>query len=153
MKVVDTSKPKLCHAMPGDCVQLLAENAEILPQLYMVCVNPLNPQNRPAPKFAMNGLYSDERPLFLVNMETGQAAKMPHLSERVIIVRDAELVVPRAPCRTPESACCVWKAKRHGRWGLTWSSSCEGPGAASDSAPMSGDPCPGCRRPIRRAVP
>lgn len=84
MKIVDTRLPKLCHAHPGEMVRL--ENG-----LHMVCVFPVEGK-RPARPMIGNGLYDEERSLFLVNMTTGEAIAMPHLSSRIEIVRDVTLV-------------------------------------------------------------
>lgn len=40
----------------------------------------------------MNGPYSDEREHFLVNLETGEACAMPHLSSRCEIVRNIAMI-------------------------------------------------------------
>lgn len=84
MKFVDTRLPKLCHAKPGDIVRL--ENG-----LHMVCAFPVKGK-RAARPMMMHGLYDDERPLFLVNMASGEAVVMPHLSTRLEIVHDVTLV-------------------------------------------------------------
>jgi len=92
MKLVRTDLPKLCHANLGDLVQLCNEPGELQPEHYMVCAFSA-PNMRPARVNMMHGLYDDERPLFLVNVVTGEARKMVHLSERVKIIRDAEIVI------------------------------------------------------------
>lgn len=85
MKVVDTRLPKLCFAKPGDVISIDNE-------IFMVCVMNIKAA-RAAPLLASNGLYSEERPLFLVNVASGVAVQMPHLSSRVEILHDATIVI------------------------------------------------------------
>lgn len=94
MIIVNTRMPKLCFAKPGACVQLFnSSTGEIDNDLYIVCVFNQSGK-RPAPALASNGLYSDERPLFLVNLCSGEAIPMPHLSSRIQLIKDAHVVVP-----------------------------------------------------------
>lgn len=95
MKVTSHTETKLCHARPGDVVQLLDANLEPLPGIYVVSIFWTDDQKKPSkPGRALNGLYSVDDPLFLVNAETGEARMMPHLSSRVVIIRDAQLLLP-----------------------------------------------------------
>lgn len=92
MIVLNTKLPKLCHARPGDAVRLVsAETGEPTDDLFIVSVDSTSP-GRPARQGMPHGLYDDQRPLFLVNLETGLAVRMPHLSSRVEIVREARVV-------------------------------------------------------------
>lgn len=85
MKIVDTRQPKLCSASVGSVVQ-------IEDKTYMVCA--FNPGGKRAQRPNMShGLYDDERDLFLVDLSTGEAVKMPHLSSRVDICRDPVLTL------------------------------------------------------------
>jgi len=96
MKVTTLHKPKLCHFLPGDVIQLVEQNADqtVLPGIYVVaCFSAQSEKATRRASHAMNGLYSFEDPLFLVNVETGEAIKMPHLSSRAIGI-EAQLVVP-----------------------------------------------------------
>ena len=90
MRINDTrgfdKDPKLCFAKPGDVVSI--DGA-----FYLLCVT--NNGKRPAPAQASNGLYSDERDLFLVDFATGNRHPLPHLSTRVEIHRNAELLVKK----------------------------------------------------------
>lgn len=89
MNVVDTRLPKLCHAPVGGVVQIDDD-------YFIVCA--FNPGNKRSARPGMSqGLYDDERDLFLVNLRTGEAVKMPHLSSRVEIVRDASVVLGSVP--------------------------------------------------------
>lgn len=88
MNMKDMRKPKLCHAEIGGLVQLLDDNFNPLPDMYLVCSCNGAVVHK---KFEMYGLYSQKEPLFLVNIRTGEAQKMPHLSSRVVILNDAEL--------------------------------------------------------------
>lgn len=85
MKIIDTGKPKLCHAKVGTVVQIDED-----PNYYMVIAFPDGKKGR---EFQMHGLYDDGRTLFLVNIESGEIAKMPHLSSRVSILHNAALEV------------------------------------------------------------
>ena len=95
MKIVSNHYPKVCHAKPGDIIQLLEDDGEPGKGLYMVCIYWREGQKKSRkPLNGLNGLYNIEQPLFLVNIETGEAKNMIHLSERASIINDAELVVP-----------------------------------------------------------
>lgn len=85
MKIVDTRQPKLCSASVGSVIQ-------IEEKIYMVCA--FNPGDKRSARPNMShGLYDDERDLFLVDVASGEAIKMPHLSSRVEILRDAVLTL------------------------------------------------------------
>jgi hypothetical protein len=70
--------PKVCFRKPGDVI-------EIGGTLFLVCRYDLGRPNNP---LASNGLYSNENPHFLVDLVTGQARPMLHLSARVRHVTD-----------------------------------------------------------------
>lgn len=95
MKVRPTVRaelPKLCHARPGELVRLPGDDGRPSGPLYLVCAAEV--KGRRALRECMtHGLYDDERPLFLVDIETGAATPMPHLSSRAQIIDDAEVVV------------------------------------------------------------
>jgi hypothetical protein len=79
--LTDYNLPKLCHAKAGDVIRIPGDLA-----LYLVCRHDIGKKQRP--KIAGNGLYSEENPMFMVNLETGEASALPHYSSRVEIVRD-----------------------------------------------------------------
>lgn len=58
----------------------------------MVCRHTVDPKKR-APIGASNGLYSEENPIFLVSLESGEAVRLPHLSSQIVRVDDAYVVV------------------------------------------------------------
>lgn len=81
---------KMCHARPGDIIQKLNSDLEPTDGLFVVGVFPA--PNRAPRKLGGMGLYNEDQPLFLVNLETGEAGPLPHLSSRVVIVKDMALV-------------------------------------------------------------
>lgn len=91
MKIINNQLPKLCHARPGDVIRVPYEHGGEGSTLYLVSVFN-TPGKRPLRSNAMNGLYDDERPLFMVNLSTGEARPLPHLSSRVEIVRDIAVI-------------------------------------------------------------
>lgn len=91
MLFIDTRLPKLCHANPGDVIRIGDKDGIIQSDIYLVCA--FNQEGkRAARKTISNGLYDDERPLFMVNLITGEAKPLPHLSSRVEIVKDIAIV-------------------------------------------------------------
>jgi hypothetical protein len=90
MRILNTTLPKLCFASPGDVVRLLDDCGNEQPEPFLVCV--VNSGAKPMPRHASNGLYSEDRPLFLVSIATGATRAMPHLSKRVRILRDAAII-------------------------------------------------------------
>lgn len=86
------STPKVCLFSPGDCLRLINRDGTVGKKLFMVCRRTLDPEKR-APIGASNGPYSEENPLFLINLESGEAHPMPHLSSRAVRVEDAYVVV------------------------------------------------------------
>lgn len=85
------SATKLCHAKPGDAVRIIDKNGNRSAEVYLVAFMEKKGCSA-ARECASNGLYSDDRPLFLVDTGTGQAVTMPHLSSRVLILRAAAIV-------------------------------------------------------------
>ena len=73
-----TQHPKICFAHPGDVL-------EIDGSLFLVCRYDIGKPNN---QLTSNGLYSNENPHFLVDLESGQARPMPHLSTRARPVWD-----------------------------------------------------------------
>lgn len=88
MKIIEGTKglSKLCHAQPGDVIRIPQ-----FPSLYLVACFAMK-GCKPARAGATNGLYSDERPLFMVDLASGEARELPHLSSLVEIVRGAAVV-------------------------------------------------------------
>lgn len=83
---------KLCHARSGDVVRLRnLETGDIESDLLIVCVDGTSNERALRPG-APHGLYDEQRPLFLVDLATGKAQKMPHLSKRIEIVRNVAVV-------------------------------------------------------------
>lgn len=92
MIIINTSMPKLCHARPGDAIRLLDEDGNPTEQVFIVCV--VNQKGKRHMRTNVpHGLYDEERPLFIVDLATGQATSMPHLSSRVEILRNATVTI------------------------------------------------------------
>ncbi|MER1940483.1 hypothetical protein ABS755_07215 [Castellaniella sp. FW104-16D08] len=87
MKVINTKLPKLCHARPGDVIRVTDDTGKPTDTLFLVAVFNA-PGKRAMRDNMMQGLYDEERPLFMVNLETGEARPLPHLSSRIEFVRD-----------------------------------------------------------------
>lgn len=79
---------KLCHAKVGGVVGLISESGELKPERYIVCEVP-DKRSRAAREMMTHGLYDSERAMFLLNVETGQVATLPHLSSRVALFPQA----------------------------------------------------------------
>ncbi len=83
---------KLCHARPGDIVMLDPTSSTY----YMVCKVDDNPENKRVvgtrKTLQSAGLYNEDSPLFLVNIKTGVARSMKHLSSRAFICHDLAVV-------------------------------------------------------------
>jgi hypothetical protein len=93
MRVIDLRLPKVCHAPVGSVIRLpdLSSGTPIGPY-YLVCAFS-DPKKRPGRKGLSIGLYDDERDLFLVNIENGEAISMPHLSSRAEQIESAKLLI------------------------------------------------------------
>ncbi|BCG50242.1 hypothetical protein [Ralstonia phage RP13] len=92
---VNTRLPKICFASAGDVVQL-PDNAtgEIKPEFYLVCRLPSTRSTKNLEAaIQSNGLYSHPAQHFLVNIDTGEAVAMPHLSSRARIMHDPTKVL------------------------------------------------------------
>ena len=99
---VNTSFRKLCHAKVGDQIRLPdAETGAVLPEVFVV-IALAQSGRRPARKGMTQGLYDEQRELWLVSLETGEARKMPHLSSRVdILHEDARVALGLPPVLAP----------------------------------------------------
>lgn len=81
MKIEDMrqhDRDKTCHLRPGDCVFLYNNKGEQIPGLFIVCS-----AGKIGKELGSSGLYSADVPVFLVNLETGEACSLPHLSSRL----------------------------------------------------------------------
>lgn len=82
IQLTNPNLTKLGHVRPGDVIRF----PDVGSALYLVCRHDIGKPK--APKRASNGLYSEENPVFKVNLETGEASILPHLSSGVEIVRN-----------------------------------------------------------------
>lgn len=90
MKRVNTANSKkLCFAKQGDVVRIPEDKRG--DRLYIVTVLSL-PHLKKAAAEANNGLYSDERPFALVDLESWEMFPVPHLSSRVEVLEDATIM-------------------------------------------------------------
>lgn len=89
IREVERNFTKLCHAKPGDVVQLVGPLMEVSspPMLLAAVAN----SGVPAQGHEPQGLYAEGRHLMLVDLATGEAMKMPHLSSRAVIYSKAEV--------------------------------------------------------------
>lgn len=95
--IVDTRLPKLCIMKPGDVIEIHPNGGHSCePGIYLVCVFEVKGKRAARPLMS-HGLYDDERPMFLVNLRTGAAVPMPHLSSRVEPIRDARIIIGGEP--------------------------------------------------------
>ena len=93
MKILTEDRnSKLCHARPGDTIQLHSGGT-----LYLVCVGPDEKGRKPMRVNVPQGLYDEGRELFLVNLQTGQVKAMINLSARVTIRRDIAITSNALP--------------------------------------------------------
>ncbi len=99
MRYIKDRRPKICFAKAGDVVRITFDGTDygaLNPAPFLVCVNSgisgAKGKRCQVQKNAMAGLYSDERNHFLVNLETGEACAMPHLSSRCEIVRNLAMI-------------------------------------------------------------
>jgi hypothetical protein len=91
MKLVQNKPPKLCFAKAGDVIRITDNNTGLVcPQTYLVAVIP-DDKKKKARMLSSNGLYSDERDFWIVDTTTGEVRELPHLSERIVIYRNAAL--------------------------------------------------------------
>ena len=77
---------KLCHVRPGEVFRIPGKGPG--EQLFLLCRYDVG---RAKTVLSDNGLYSEENPLFKVNLETGEASILPYLSSSVEIVRDVAI--------------------------------------------------------------
>lgn len=95
LKIEERNFLKLCHARPGDVVQLVDSMCVGDPTKAFLVVM----ANEHIPKsWGSNGLYSSER-FALIDVETGTPIPVPHLSSRVVIYRHAEVRLNRHESR------------------------------------------------------
>ena len=88
IQLTNPNLTKLCHARPGDVFRIPSKGPG--EQLFLLCRHDIGkPDLRK--QHLSNGLYSEENPLFAVNLETGEASILPHLSSGVEIVRNVAL--------------------------------------------------------------
>lgn len=90
MLTINTRLPKTCFARAGEIICLVDEKGNVIDDPFLVCVLTLD-SIAPKKIVASNGLYSAEEDYYLVNLRTGLPRKMPHLSSRINILRDAFL--------------------------------------------------------------
>lgn len=90
---------KLCHAKPGDLVQLVDSMLGLTTKPILLIAKAGT--GEPAKGREPQGLYADGRDLLLVDLETGLASALPHLSSRVLIYRNAEVNVGKATKEVP----------------------------------------------------
>jgi len=76
---------KICHIKAGEVIMLPG----LGPTLFMLCRH--NIGKNKAHNMAGNGLYSEENPVFLIDLATGEASAVPHLSSRCARVSDLEI--------------------------------------------------------------
>ena len=87
----DHRDPKLFNAKVGDII-LLEDTVSELRLPCMVCEFPSEPMGSRR-SYGKMGLYDNQNTLFLVEVETGRARKMPHLSSRVEIIDGDRIVI------------------------------------------------------------
>jgi len=95
MQVIINKVPKLCSVPVGSAVRLHRDDGSAPGDgdpVYIVCAFN-QPGKRAARPLVTQGLYDDERPLFLVDLATGSAIPMPNLSKRVQVLKDASITL------------------------------------------------------------
>ena len=81
MKIEDLrqhDREKTCHLRPGDCVFIYGRDGNQIPGVFLVCS-----AGTIKASLGSSGLYRADVPVFLVNLETGEARDLPHLSSRL----------------------------------------------------------------------
>lgn len=92
MIIVDPTLPKLCHREAGQVIRIEPTTDEKTPAgIYMICRFDTGKTKRCS--WAPSGLYTEENPLFLVNLANGEAVKMPHLSTRIEHIPNPQLIL------------------------------------------------------------
>ena len=81
-------RQKVCHFRPGDCVRLF-DNEGTEQGLFLVCsAGPLTKA------LGSSGLYKADSQVFLVDLKTGIAQSLPHLSSRLLEqAKDAHIML------------------------------------------------------------
>lgn len=89
MEILDfRDRQKVCHVCPGECVRLFSKDGEEQ-GLFLVCS-----AGELKSKLGSSGLYKADVPVFLVDLKTGVARDLPHLSSRLLeVVRDAKITL------------------------------------------------------------
>jgi hypothetical protein len=92
MKIIPdpNAMTKLCHARPGDVVQLLAPDGSFDSASYLIAVA----SKKCVPEtWHSSGLYGVDSigAIWLINLSSGIPRQPPSLSQRVIIYRNAEV--------------------------------------------------------------
>ena len=89
MEIIDfRERQKACHVRPGQCVRLYSEDG-IEQGLYLVCTT-----GKMRTDLGSSGLYKADFPVFLVDLQTGIARDMPHLSSRLLdVAKDAKITI------------------------------------------------------------
>lgn len=100
--LVRTDLPKICHARVGQPVRLPNAAGDIEPEVFVICAEDA-PGRRPGRSGQSQGLYDDQRKLFLVSMLTGQARPMPHLSSRAQLLKHSDVAPVVAPVLVPRT--------------------------------------------------
>ena len=85
----ESEHTKLCHARPGDVVQLVDSNMHVISGVLLVCAL------EKTSSWKGNGLYSVEGVIFF-SVETGLPVSVNSLSQRAVIYRKAEVTLHRA---------------------------------------------------------
>lgn len=91
MKIIDSKSIKLCHCNVGDVIQIIDENGQVQPGYYLITAL-YGKGKRPARPNMTHGLYDDQRYLFAVNLKTGEARELPHLSSKILPVNDIAIL-------------------------------------------------------------
>ena len=88
MEILDfRERKKVCHFRPGECVRLYNKDGEDQ-GLHMVCS-----VGKLTMKLDSSGLYKADVPIFLIDLKTGVARDLPHLSSRQLEAVPAAKIV------------------------------------------------------------
>ena len=109
MKVTkkEDSARKVCFARAGQVIQLLDAMLRPVGPYYLV-YRLGKAKMQPSAAVASNGLYSTDDAHGLIDLATGIVADMPHLSSRMMVIHDAELVVKPVPTLLTGSRATLW---------------------------------------------
>ncbi len=81
------TRTKLCHARAGDVV--MVPGWTDTPFMVVAVMDTGRPARRDQPE----GLFADQRTLYLCNLQTGELARPPHLSTQVTILHNPSIVI------------------------------------------------------------